>query len=463
MLIRFSVENFLSFKELTEFSMIAGKMTRHSNHIALCNNKRMLKGAFIFGANAGGKTNLIRAIAFAKEIVLNGIENTNCDRKYFRIDGSCKDRPGVFQFDIFAHGHFYSYGFAISYATASLEEEWLYQIDNPDKEFCVFLRSKNANAETFTISSDINFTDIHQKARFSVYTDDISSSKMKQTLFLSDIAMRSPENSTEYQPFRDVVNWFNRLVVVFPNSKYGGITQLLDDNNEKTRLENLLSYFDTGITAVSKKEVAFDKAFSMLPDKVLDSLKTDITKNLKKNRQSAFIQHDGSLVEIKNVNGNLLTYEVVSNHGNDIDLFEYSDESDGTQRLFDLIPLFQKLLSNSVVLIDELDRSLHTKAAQEFINYFYSLTEQKKSQLIVTTHDSNVMDLDLVRQDEIWFIERQRDHSSKLYSLNKFRARFDKKIEKDYLLGRYGAIPIFRQVALESDTTKEGEQNDDTF
>ena len=158
MLVRFSVENFLSFKNLTEFSMVAGKMTRHSGHIAVCNHKRLLKGAFIFGANASGKTNLIRAISFARNIVLNGIERTNCDKKFFRIDEDCKDNPGVFQFDIFSQGHFYSYGFAISYA-AAVEEEWLYQIDNPNKEFCVFLRSKQENDETFTISSDIQFKD----------------------------------------------------------------------------------------------------------------------------------------------------------------------------------------------------------------------------------------------------------------------------------------------------------------
>ena len=116
-------------------------------------------------------------------------------------------------------------------------------------------------------------------------------------------------------------------------------------------------------------------------------------------------------------------------------------------------------VGNAVVLIDEVDRSLHTKAVQEFINYFYSLTEQNASQLIVTTHDSNIMNLDFVRQDEVWFIERQKDHSSKLYSLNKFMARFDKKVEKDYLLGRYGAIPIFRQVALEPGALEEGEQS----
>lgn len=456
MLIRFAVENFLSFKKSTEFSMVAGKMTRHSGHIALCNKRRILKGAFIFGANASGKTNLIQAIAFAQNIILNGIENTNCDKKYFRIEEACKERPGVFQFDIFSQGHFYSYGFAVSYITASIEEEWLYKIDDSDKEFCVFLRSKEDD-DRFSMSSDICFEDERQRARFSVYADDISNAKMKRTLFLSDIVMRSPEESLEYQPFRDVIEWFKRLVVVFPDSKYGGITQLLDNSNEKTRLENLLSYFDTGITAVSKKEVEFDKAFSMFPDKVCDSLKADIAKNLKEDGQSVLIQHDALLVEVKNINDELFTYEVVSSHGNDAELFEYSDESDGTQRLFDLIPLFQKLVSNSVVLIDELDRSLHTKAAQEFINYFYSLTEQSISQLIVTTHDSNIMDLDFVRQDEIWFIERQRDHSSELYSLNKFKARFDKKIEKDYLLGRYGAIPIFRQMALRPDPVKEGE------
>lgn len=114
MLIRFAVENFMSFKEMTEFSMIAGKITRHSNHIALCNSKRVLKGAFLFGANASGKTNLIRAVDFARDIITQGLESTNCDKKYFRINSAYKNRPGVFQFDIFAGGHFYSYGFALS-------------------------------------------------------------------------------------------------------------------------------------------------------------------------------------------------------------------------------------------------------------------------------------------------------------------------------------------------------------
>lgn len=462
MIVRFVVENFMSFKDATEFSMVAGKMTRHSNHIAICKDKRILKGSFIFGANASGKTNLMRAIAFAKNVVSQGLENTNTEKKYYRIDSSYKNKPGVFQFDIFAGGHFYSYGFAISYTNSLIEEEWLYRIDD-DKEFCVFLRSKLDNTDDYSFNSDIKIKDKIQQERFNVYSSDISTAKMKKTLFLADIVMRSPDDEQHYQAFRDVMAWFDNLYVIFPNSKYEGMTELLDNDNEKTRLETLLNYFDTGINSVLKKDIDFAKAFAFLPESVLDKIKADLINTfdeIEDENQSVLIQQDNTLVEIKCINGELLASEILSNHGNDDDLFEYNDESDGTQRLFDLIPVYQKALDNCVILIDELDRSLHTKAAQEFIKYFYELAENSTTQLIVTTHDSNIMDLDFIRQDEIWFIERNPDHSSIVYSLNKFKARFDKKVEKEYLLGRYGALPVFSRLAFNTELIDDGDDNE---
>lgn len=124
-------------------------------------------------------------------------------------------------------------------------------------------------------------------------------------------------------------------------------------------------------------------------------------------------------------------------------MFDYTDESDGTKRLFDLIPLFYENRKVSVTLIDEIDRSLHTNLTRKFLELFYRTDEKKDCQLIATTHDSNLLDLDLLRKDEIWFVERQNDHNSKVFSLNKFKERFDKKKYKEYLIGRYGAIPIF--------------------
>lgn len=385
MLIRVAVENFTSFKETTEFSMVAGKMMRHGNHVALCNNKRILKGAFLFGANASGKTNLLRAVDFARNIIMEGLDNVDCNKKYFRIDPCCKNRPGVFQFDIFAGGHFYSYGFALSYEEPALEEEWLYRIDG-NRDFCVFLRSKSAENASFKFSSDIRFEEKAQQDRFDVYAGDISAEKMKKTLFLSDVARRSPDDEPGYQAFRDVMEWFDHLIVIFPESKYSGITELLDNNDKRTQLERLLNFFDTGIQSVSKKEVEFDAAFAFIPEKVLNRIKVDLSKSLIGNDRHALVQtHDSSLVEVRQNEGSLLAYEVVSNHGNPEDLFGYGDESDGTQRLFDLIPVYQKALKNCVIFIDELDRSLHTKASQEFINYFYDLSEHADSQLIVAS------------------------------------------------------------------------------
>ena len=124
-------------------------------------------------------------------------------------------------------------------------------------------------------------------------------------------------------------------------------------------------------------------------------------------------------------------------------MFEYIDESDGTKRLFDLIPLFYEKKRSKIIVIDEIDRSLHTNLTRRFLELFYELTENYDYQIIATTHDSNLLDLDLLRQDEIWFVERQEDHSSKIFSLNKFKERYDKKIDREYLLGRYGAVPVF--------------------
>lgn len=457
MLIRFAIENFMSFKNSTEFSMVAGKITRHPSHIANCNGKRILKGSFIFGANAGGKSNLIRAIAFARDIIRDGLDNANCDKKYFRIDSNFKNKPSVFQFDIFSEGHYYSYGFALSLINRVIEEEWLYQID--DQERCIFLRIKSENDDTYTVSSDLHFANPSQKTRYDIYKEDISKEKMKDKLFLTDTVLRSPDNEPAYQPFRAVANWFKRLVVIFPNSQFGGLIRLLENESERTKLERLLNYFDTGINQIHKRTQDIDKVFSMFPNEVIESIKTDLAKELKEDTNHARFMGDNTRIEVAISEGELVALTALADHGNPDDLFEYSDESDGTQRLFDLIPVFSNIQKGSVVLIDELDRSLHSKAVQEFIDYFYRIAVNTLSQMIVTTHDSNIMDLDFVRQDEIWFVERQNDHSSRLYSLNQFRARFDKKVEKDYLLGRYGAIPVFRQLALEESDSEEGDSN----
>ena len=151
---------------------------------------------------------------------------------------------------------------------------------------------------------------------------------------------------------------------------------------------------------------------------------------------------------------------MLSNHGRDDILFDFKDESDGTRRLFDLLPLLQIQKTGKVIVIDELDRSLHTKVTIEFLRLFYELSTGSNSQIIVTTHDDDILDLDLIRQDEIWFVERSDNNSSHLYSLSKFKARFDNDIRKGYLLGRYGALPIFKKIVSLNKLQSGGSEDD---
>lgn len=444
MLLRFVVENYKSFKGQTEFNMSAGKFVRHSDHTIIQNGKRILKGGFLFGANAGGKSNFVQAIAFARNAVIEGLEKVDYEKSFFRIENEFKSKPGIFQFDILSNGYFYSYGFALSYLTGKIEEEWLYKIGD-SHDVCVFLRHRNESDQSFVIETDLSFPDEKQELRFRVYSEDICSPKMGQVLFLSDIAERSPDEVTIYQPFLDVYEWFRRLIIIFPTSQYSGIMRLLDDDNKRIKLANLLEYYDTGIIGVSKIQTDLDKVFS---GEDIEELKKDIAKGLKENREKALVSDSQIMIEVQNKEGTLIASEIRSNHGNQDDLFDFRDESDGTRRLFDLIPIYQFAMKSRVILVDELDRSLHTKVTQEFIRYFYEITKDIPSQLIVTTQDSNIMDLNFIRQDEIWFVERGLDHSSKLYSLNQYKVRFDKKVERDYLLGRFGAIPVFHQLEM---------------
>ena len=156
--------------------------------------------------------------------------------------------------------------------------------------------------------------------------------------------------------------------------------------------------------------------------------------------------HNVTYAIIKDENNKIKTYCLTSKHkmidSDSFAYFEINEESDGTQRLIDLIPAIIDLFKgNKVFVIDELDRSLHPKLSNSILNIFLNGTSNVKSQLIVTTHETSLLNLKNIRKDEIWFIEKNKNGEASLYSLEEFKPRFDKEIRKNYLLGRFGAIP----------------------
>ncbi|MCI9249207.1 MAG: ATP-binding protein [Dorea sp.] len=225
---------------------------------------------------------------------------------------------------------------------------------------------------------------------------------------------------------------------------------MVENETIRDLFSHILRYFDTGIESVESKlgQLEFDKIFEGIPLDDAEKLKIKISNEIQED--SLMFKVNSQVYSLqKDTEGNIITTKMMQNHGNDQELFEYLDESDGTQRLFDLIPLFYEHNGNRVIFIDEIDRSLHTNVTRKFLELFYRMTEGDTSQIIATTHDSNLLDLELVRQDEIWFIKRLEDHSSSIYSLNRYKERYDKKIDKEYLLGRYDAIPVFDDKILE--------------
>ncbi len=437
MLVRFNVENFLSFNDKAEFSLIANRERRLSSHLIKGDGVSILKASVIYGANASGKTNLVKAIDFSKRIITKGVDKINPKNCHFRLKDENIDKPTIFNYEIKVKDKFYSYGFAIQLKTNKIIEEWLFEIGKKKekKVFERFINEKNKHEIEIGIKLSPN-----AEKRFDVYREDFQNTN--NLLFLSEINRKSIEDFPEAIGFKDVFDWFDKkLTVLFPKSKFSGLNFIGDDNQMSETFNSFLNVFQTGINNVTSEEIDLD-SFD-IPKRI----KEDLTTNIEKAKVIIF-EINGISYSLKRNDKNeykikKIGLEHITDEGTPV-IFDIENESDGTQRLFDFIPALHELKnSDSVFVVDELDRSLHSKLTFGIFELFLKLTHGNESQLIATTHESLLLDLELLRRDEIWFVEKQGTQS-KLFSLDEFKVRNDKIISKDYLLGRYGAIPIFK-------------------
>ena len=203
------------------------------------------------------------------------------------------------------------------------------------------------------------------------------------------------------------------------------------------RLLDLLSYFDTGITKYNMRELKESAWRQYFADENIEDFLPD-------NFKHGILKYDKTLFEVKRTKESTEVKKLMFQHGTDDTAYEFGEESDGTQRLIELLDVILNESKDMVFIIDELDRSFHPQMTIKFVETFLKWTMQKNTQLIITTHESNLMDLNILRRDEIWFAEKENDNTTKLYTLEKFKIRYDKVINKDYLAGRYGAVPVFK-------------------
>lgn len=445
MLIRFSIENFLSFNARTEFSMLPGRGRTHEHHLIKPKSRidiGLLKAAVIYGANASGKSNLAKAIDFTRKFILRGTssENKKIEYKGFRLDKDVKEKPSRIEVELKHKGKNYAYGFVFD--GSIIYEEWLFEI-NKKGEKIIFER-KEVNKKTNYNFKGLQFDNIKEE-QFLNFT---AAGTRKNQLFLTECRVRNvKDNVTNITDILNVIDWFqNSLKIIFPESRFGGLEFELKENQDLSRIfHDFLDYFNTGIKGIELVDVDFDNVTD-IPDEVKKDILTDISENTKAIIASP--EQNITYAISKDKLGSLKIFKMMTSHSvkgsNKPEFFEVSDESDGTQRIIDFIPVMMDLIkSDNVFVIDEIDRSLHPNLTYDFVDLFLSKSENICSQLIVTTHESGLLNQKLIRKDEVWFVVKDKSGSSSFYSLEEFKIRFDKEIRRDYLLGRYKAVPVF--------------------
>ena len=432
MLIRFIVSNFLSFDEEREFNMLAGSLKTHRHHVYNTSKVDVLKAAAIYGANGAGKSNLIKAIEFLQETVKNGGLSKSVNDKKFKLSKANESKPISFEIELSIEKKIFAYG--VSFTNSEVTEEWLYESGVTIEDKLIFERKIAKSGKP-----SIKVADKYKKTQKQKLLIEL----MEESLLKSGELLLGKSEELKIEEIASLRNKIeNAIVIIHPGSKFQGLVPHLSLSNTFKEFANgLLKTFDTGVSELGIETIDFEKFFGEDDEEI----KKEIIEDISKGESVLFNTNTGGVVITKEKD-KYIVKKVVAKHlnseGNKI-TFDLTEESDGTQRLLDFIPAFDGILQDDVAfIIDEIDQSLHPALLKALVHKIMA-NDATKGQLIFTTHESNLLDLEIFRQDEIWFAEKEKKSgSTQLYSLIDYKPRYDLDIRKGYLKGRFGAIPF---------------------
>lgn len=414
MLIRFSFKNFKSFKDENLLDMEATALKEHEYNIAKTENIDLLKVAAIYGANASGKTNVLQAFDYMKKRILvsdDSKKNSPIDEENI-YSFMINNEPISLEVEVLAKNNkIYKYGFEV--LKNSIVSEWLY-IKRVNKFYSIFEREKN----NVTMKSNNKISGL--------------ANIDERTLFLNIYSKIDKDN----EDFNNVYEWFvNANYLDLGNPRFEDFInnrislKILSDEKYKKELLRFIKTFDSGIEGIKTT-----------PDSIEE------------------IQNNNRVVKVELIH---------RGEDNKLKALPLDLESNGTRKMFHLFDFFMDALKNGMVLfIDELDAKLHPLLTRYIINLFNnSETNIGNGQLIYSTHDTVNLNKDTFRRDEIWFTEKNRDGVSEIYALSDYileddednknktgkKVRNDATYNKDYLTGRYGAIPVLEEFEINNE------------
>lgn len=430
MLIDYSVQNYSSFNSKQEFSMLSSTATQELNDLSGVHNvgkfgiDGVLQSVAIFGANGSGKTNFVASLAVFKNLVLESVSERSPTRVLpFLLKEDIFDAPSEFEVSFVAEGNLYRYG--LSLVDDEISEEWLYW-SKSSRETMLFHREKQSvkyNQRSFA------------EAKLFVRKDgdNLVVEKTKSHIpFVSVLAQFDGEKSSV------VTRWFEKLNIIsgIREGKFKKFTiEMFEEEGEfKSWALKILEAMQILDVEVVEQERKFPELKPAIEndkdvDQAVSTLRSYFDRQVSKEKTLKIIKKTSS--------------------GDNVSL-PLDFESEGTCKLIYLLgPLYDVIKNDEILIIDEFDNKFHTLLSR-FIVDLYNSNNFGKSQLILTCHDTNLLSNKLFRRDQIWFVDKNESHESVMYSLVEYKdhyVRREKSYSSDYLLGKYGAIPLFSSVS----------------
>lgn len=414
MLIQFSVENFMSFKNKAVLSFSAGNESLLPGNEFKVENERLLKSIALYGANAAGKSSLYKALT-ASIIMIRSSQKKQVGEKIFEIvpykfDEKSLNAPSKFEYIFVNNGIKYIYGFSAT--VNKVVEEYLY---------------KYTSAKPSLIFKRENVTEYKFPKKDEKLLKELQEKTIENKLFLSTAT------SWNYKEAENAYLWFANMIDTYKTHiNIGSIVERLKNDSKGSLKKFVLSVLKAADINISDYEI---RSYPVDINSIIPNIPYGIAIQMQNGKGPIIGVTDRIFTKHKIIgeDGNYKEYEL-----------DINEESDGTQAIFYFsCELRDSLAGGKTIIVDEIDSSLHPLLVDFIVKLFNSIEMNKNNaQIMFITHDTNLLNLDTLRRDQIYMVEKDNNTGiSELYSLDEFSVRKKENIQKGYLQGRYGAIP----------------------